>query len=245
MPLPVQGGREKVMDTDETIDLSEFSEELAESQTSESVDESLFTGEAKKEKTQEQEFSSMLHENFSPKQIGSIACYTEPVSVSVALDVVIQLFKDDESLHAIPVEENDHVVGFIDRKTVESASGSMWKRITSSSIAEFIKKVDVILYAREYIENNLKKVSDINRKYDINYFPVFNGKSFFGMVSLDDFLDRTAEIREQDLAKATAIQQSFFPHDSDISSLPYKICFWNQMFIPFPETRLIIMDISH
>lgn len=217
------------MDTDGTIDLSEFSEKLAEAQASEAVDESLFTGEQKKEQTQEQEFSSMLHENFSPKQIGSIARYTEPVSVSVALDAIIQLFKDDESLQAIPVEEFDHVVGFIDRKTVDSVSGSMWKRFTSSSISDFIQRVDVILYAREYIENNLKKVSDINRKYEINYFPVFNGKSFFGMVSLDDFLDRTAEIREQDLAKATAIQQSFFPHDSDISSLPYKFCFWNQM----------------
>lgn len=217
------------MDEEESIDLSEFSQDLADAQASEDVDESLFTGKEKKVQNKEEEFSSMLHENFSPKQIGSIARYTEPVSVSFALDAVIQLFKEDDSLQAIPVEEYDHVVGFIDRKTVDSVSGSMWKRITSSGIEEFIKKVDVILYAREYIENNLKKVSDINRKYEINYFPVFNGKSFFGMVSLDDFLDRTAEIREQDLAKAILIQKSFFPHDDVIASVPYRFCCWNQM----------------
>ena len=216
------------MDSEETIDLSDFSQDLADA-NSESVDESLFTGEAKKEQNKEEVFSSMLHEDFSPKQIGSIARYTEPVSSSVALDAVIQTFRDDASLQAIPVEEYDHVVGFIDRKTVDSVSGSMWKRITSSSIADYIKKVDVILYAREYIENNLKTVSDINRKYDISYFPVFNGKSFFGMVSLDDFLDRMAEIREQDLAKACAIQQSFFPSEEFISTLPYRCTFWNQM----------------
>ncbi|MBP5156983.1 MAG: SpoIIE family protein phosphatase [Treponema sp.] len=216
------------MDEEEAVDLSEFAEDLSDG-ASEAVDQSLFTGEEKKVQNKEEEFSSMLHENFSPKQIGSIARYTEPVSASVALDAVIQMFKDDDKLMAIPVEEYDHVVGFIDRKTVDSVSGSMWKRFTSSSITEFIQRVDVILYAREYIENNLKKVSDINRKYEISYFPVFNGKSFFGMVSLDDFLDRTAEIREQDLAKASAIQQSFFPHGDVTSSLPYKFCFWNQM----------------
>ncbi|MBQ9539241.1 MAG: SpoIIE family protein phosphatase [Treponema sp.] len=210
--------------TEEVIDLSEFSDGA-----SEDVDQSLFTGEEKKEQTQNEEFSSMLHEGFSPKQIGSIALYTEPVSVTVPLETVMQMFKEDEGLKAIPVEESDRVVGFIDRKKVDSVSSSMWKRFTSSSIADYIQRVDVILYAREYIENNLKKVSDTNRKYGISYFPVFNGKSFFGLVSLDDFLDRTAEIREQDLAKASVIQQSFFPHGDVCGSLPYRFQYWNQM----------------
>ncbi len=209
---------------EETIDISEFSDG-----SSEEVDQSLFTGENEKKKTQDEEFSSILHENFSPKQIGSIASYTEPVSSTVPMETVIQMFKDNENLNAIPVEEYDHVVGFIDRKKIDSVSSSVWKRFTTSSISDYIQRVDVILYAREYIENTLKKVSDINRKYGISYFPVFNGKSFFGMVSLDDFLDRTAEIREQDLAKASVIQQSFFPHEDVISALPYRFCFWNQM----------------
>lgn len=197
--------------------------------SSESIDQSVFTGQKEEVKNEEENISSMLQEHFSPKQIGSIAHYTEPVSGSFPLESIAEMFKSDDKLEVVPVEEFDHVVGFIDRKKISSITGSVWKRITANNVIDYTQRIDVILYARDYIEKTLKKVSDINRKFDIRYFPVFNGKSFFGMVSLDDFLDRIAEIREQDLAKASVIQQSFFPHDDIISSLPYSFHFWNKM----------------
>ncbi len=194
----------------------------------EAVDESLFTGK-KEEKTETEALASQFQEQFTPKQVGSIAKYTEPVGGNSGLEVIIEMFKSDPNLEAIPVEEDDKVVGFIDRKKIVSVNESVWKRITASNVIEYVQRVDMNLYANDYIEKVLKKVSMMNRKYGINYFPVFNGQSFYGIASLDDFLDRTAEIRTQDLAKASVIQQSFFPHYDLVSELPYSFHYWNKM----------------
>ncbi len=193
------------------------------------VDESFFTGEEKKEEVEDTGINNMLQEQFSPKQIGSIARYTEPVNGSSPLETALNMFKEDETLRCIPVEEYDHVIGFIDRKTIESVTDSVWKRITANNIIDYTQRVETILYAQDYIEKVLGKVSAINREYGIVYFPVFNSRSFYGMVSLDDFLDRTSDIREQDLDKASMIQESFFPHDDIISQLPYSFHSWNRM----------------
>lgn len=192
------------------------------------VDNSFFTG-ADEQNSQDSESGLNFTEQFSPKQIGSIAKYTEPVGVNSPLETVVQMFKEDESLKVIPVEEMDHVIGFIDRKVVSDVSDSVWKKITAGNVIDYTQRVNVILNAHDFIEKTLQKVSDINRQYGIVYFPVFNNNNFFGMVSLDDFLDRIAEIREQDLAKASVIQTSFFPHDDIISKLPYRFHAWNKM----------------
>lgn len=205
-----------------------MNEENSISEESTFVDNSFFTGSVSSS-DQNDNGSMNFQEHYSPKQIGSIARYTEPVSGNSPLETVIQMFKDDESLKVVPVEEMDRVIGFVDRKIISNVTDSVWKKIIAGNVIDYTQRVDVILNAHDFIEKTLQKVSDINRKYGIVYFPVFNSKSFFGMVSLDDFLDRIAEIREQDLSKASVIQTSFFPHDDIISKLPYRFHAWNKM----------------
>ncbi|MFA6856335.1 MAG: SpoIIE family protein phosphatase [Treponema sp.] len=191
------------------------------------IDESFFTGET--EKPQENDAITSLQNNFSQKQIGSIAKYVEPVSGNSPIENLIDMFKQQEDLFAVPVEEYDHVVGVLDRKTAAAATNTAWKRFTSKNIIDYTQRVTIILYAHDFIEKTLQKVSDINRKYGIIYFPVFNNRNFFGIVSLDNLLSRIAEIREQDLEKASLIQRNYFPNVSTIATLPYKFQAWNKM----------------
>jgi sigma-B regulation protein RsbU (phosphoserine phosphatase) len=191
------------------------------------IDESFFTGET--EKKQENDAISSLQNNFSQKQIGSIAKYVEPVSGNSPIENLIDMFKQQEDLAAVPVEEYDHVVGVIDRKTAAAATNTAWKRFTSKNIIDYTQRVSTILYAHDFIEKTLQKVSAINREYGIIYFPVFNNRSFYGIVSLDSFLSRIAEIREQDLEKASLIQRNYFPDESVTAALPYKFQAWNKM----------------
>jgi phosphoserine phosphatase RsbU/P len=191
------------------------------------VDTTFFTGENPADS--DQEAAPGLSDSFSQKQIGSIAKYEEPVNGNNPIDMLIEMFQKQSDLMAVPVEEYDHVIGVIDRKTVFAVTNTAWKRFTAKSISDYTQRVSSLLYAHDFIEKALQKVSESNRNYGISYFPVFNNKSFFGLVSLDSFLSRIAEIREQDLQKASIIQTSMMPDKQKLSSLPYHITAWNRM----------------
>ncbi len=192
---------------------------------SENVDTLFFTGSS----ASEQKENSYLNEQFTYKQVGSIAKYVEPISSLSSMDVVVEMFKRDDDLQALPVEEYDHVVGIIDRRTVLKATDSAWKRLTSGSVIDYTPRVEAIIYANEFIEKALPEVSKINHEYGIEYFPVFDGRNFFGIVRLDEFLARMTDIREKDLDKASQIQTAQFATAEELASLPYKVNVWNRM----------------
>ncbi len=191
----------------------------------EDIDSSFFSADSSKASSVETQLSN----SFSFKQVGSLARYTEPVSGESTLDMVAEMFQNQPDLQAVPVEEFDHVIGVIDRKTCAAATNSAWKRLTARNVGEYVQRVNTVLYAQDFIEKVLQKVSAINREHGVIFFPVFNSRSFLGIVSLDDFLERIADIREQDLQKASVIQQNLLPHDEDFAQLPFKITAWNRM----------------
>ena len=188
-------------------------------------DESLLTD--RPEGSSEQ--AAGLADQFSFKQIGSMAKYIEPISGNTTLDELVEMFQQQENLTAVPVEEYDRVIGVIDRKTVMSQTSTAWKRFTAKNVSDYVQRSSAVLYARDFIEKTLAKVSEINREDGVIYFPVFNNRSFYGIVSLDDFLARIAEIREQDLQKAAVIQQGLLPTEEELSTLPFKVTCWNRM----------------
>lgn len=191
------------------------------------IDVMEFTGE--QEVIRDENGAESFAREFSPKQIGSIAKYIEPVSGSAPIDTLIEMFEDNPDLRAVPVEEYDRVVGIIDRHTVENATNTALKRFIAKKIIELTTKISVIIQAKDYIEKTLGRISDLNKKYGMVYFPVFDRRSFFGIVTLDEFLDRMDEIRQQDLDKASFIQKSFFPSQEDLKGIPYSITCWNRM----------------
>src|SRR5574344_1330210 len=111
--------------------------------TSDFVDLSEFTGETAAPASAEN--GGNINESFSPKQIGSIAKYVEPVNGNNPIDMLIDMFQKQEDLDAVPVEEFDHVVGVIDRKTVFAATNTAWKRFTAKNISDYTQRVSTIL----------------------------------------------------------------------------------------------------
>ena len=168
--------------------------------------------------------------NFSFKQVGSITKYVEPVSGENTIDMIVEMFQDQPDLMAIPVEYSTGGIGIIDRKTAAAATSTAWKRLTAKNISDYVSPVSIFLNARDFIEKALTKVSEINRKDGVLYFPVYyNNRTFFGIVSLDDFLERIALIREQDMEKAFVIQQELLPDPTKMPDLPFRATCWNRM----------------
>lgn len=200
---------------------------MSEMETEEFIDAMEFTGE--KEVIRDENGIENFAKDFSPKQIGSIAKYIEPVNGSATIDSLIEMFSSDPDLRALPVEEYDRVVGIIDRKTVEDATSTALKRFMSKPIIEMTTKIGVVFQAKDYIEKTLGRISDLNKKFGMVYFPVFDRRNFFGLVSLDEFLERMDEIRKQDLDKASVIQKSLFPSGEDLEKFQFGITCWNRM----------------
>ncbi len=203
----------------------DVTEEFNVSSTDGEVNADFFTGSEENADSNREE----LNGQFSYKQIGSITVCTEPVNGSMSIDSLVDMFTEDPELQAVPIEEYDHVVGVLDRHEVAEATNTTWKRLTSKDISSYVKHVHTILYAADFIEKALQKVSDINHKYGTTYFPVYNGRMFFGIVSLDAFLARIADIREKDLDKASSIQTYTFPKPADLAQFQPKIIAWNRM----------------
>lgn len=201
---------------------------MADELNDELIDLSEFTGQKEEDTSGGNEDVQAMQRSFSQKQVGSIAEFVEPISAFSSIDDLVDVFEDGKT-EAVPVEEYDHVVGVIERRDVEMATGTAWKRFTAGNVGEHTKRIKTTLRATDFIEQTLQRVSEVNRESGVRHFPVFNGRSFFGMVSLESFLSRIAEIRQQDLSKAAAIQQSYFPGNADIKTLPYRFVAWNRM----------------
>lgn len=204
------------MDDDITDDLGEM------------IDVSQFTGQEEEDTGAGNKDVLSMQRSFSQKQVGSIAEFVEPVSAFSSMDDLIDIFENTKT-EAIPVEEYDHVVGVIERRDMEVAMGTAWKRFTAGNVSEHAKRIKSHLHASDFIEQTLHLVSEVNKETGVRHFPVFNGRSFFGMVSLEGFLARIAQIREQDLSKAAAIQQSYFPGNVEADKVPYKFVAFNRM----------------
>ncbi|OJF76129.1 MAG: hypothetical protein BKP49_08240 [Treponema sp. CETP13] len=201
--------------------------------SSEFVDMALFTSEDSEKPSHSdntEQTTETINNLFSFRQIGSVVKCIEPINGSVSMDYVRDLFLNQPELQAIPVEQDDVVMGIITRKEVEAATSSAMKRLISSDCIKHTEKSPIILYAREYFENVVSKVTKISRTKGIFCFPVFNNnKNFYGLIFIDDFEERLSMIREQDLEKAKKIQQNMFPKKTEISSLPFKVNIWNRM----------------
>lgn len=192
----------------------------------------LFLETEKNESTPKQK---SLKQNYTPRQIGSIVKYINPVQGGAYLPSVAEIFNADKKLHAIPVEEHGVVIGMIDRVTVTSETDSSLKRITLKNAKKYVTVSTemIMLDANDFIERDLQKVTEINETYGLSDFPVFDSKAanrkFLGIANLNDILNRIAEIREQDLQKASIVQESLFPQKEYLEKLPYKVTAWNRM----------------
>lgn len=180
---------------------------------------------------------------YSVKQVGSLAFFCEPLNGNAPIETAVRHFEQTKA-NALPVEENDHVIGVIPRDAVDKSKNSFWSNFSSSKIIDRTTRIDGSLRAEDYIDAVMDEAWDITNKYGSKYFPVYERKAFYGLISYEDFISRTREIRDQDLGKAAAIQKSFFPDEETLKSLPYKMTFWNKMANPLGGDMVIAYKIS-
>lgn len=186
---------------------------------------------------------------FSPRQVGSITKFIEPIDTTASLSAIDELFKNSPELTALPIKEDDRVIGIIERAEAEAAtkeairkfdtrSAAFGMRVeeTDFTVGNYTHRLDdaiVTLDSNDYIEKDLQKITDINKAHNISDFLVFDSKGssrkFIGLANLNDFLSRITEIRERDLEKASIVQNSQFPSEDDFLKLPYKVTAWNRM----------------
>ncbi len=198
------------------------------------IDESLF----------EVDFSSIDHheegnnvaerhkfaKDFSFRQIGAISQYIEPVSIFHPIEYVLKIFVQNPDIQALPVEEYNTVVGYIDRASMEEATKNAFRRFILKDTRDYVKRVPLIIYAREFCDLCLAKIASASQKYNASFFPVFDyRKSFHGLATLDDLIERISRIGEQDMNRARTIQQGIMPDNTDLRKLPFAVSAWNQM----------------
>ena len=168
--------------------------------------------------------------SFNERQVGSITMAIEPVSSKASLDVVLNQFREQPDLTAIPIEKDDAVIGVVERDDIEKKAGSGFKLFGSKTCGDYVKECPFTLNCNDFIEKVAAKVNDTAIKIEIKHFIVLiNNRSFYGIISISKMNDKLEELRVHDLEKAEAIQQNMLKKNSDTKKFPFDVCIWNRM----------------
>ena len=202
-------------------------------ESDEFIDESFFTDDSDNVKSEVEVQKTGLENSFNERQVGSITVPIEPVSCRVSLDALLEQFTRQPDLQAIPIEEYDHVVGIIDRKTVEETTSSAFKRFVAKTAGEYVKRSSFTLNTNDFLEKVAAKVNDFALNEEAKYIVVLlNNRDFYGLVSVADINNKINQLRAHDLEKAEAIQQNMLKISSDTKKIPFDVCIWNRMANP-------------
>lgn len=202
-------------------------------ESDEFIDESFFTDDSDNVKSEVEVQKTGLENSFNERQVGSITVPIEPVSCRVSLDALLEQFTRQPDLQAIPIEEYDHVVGIIDRKTVEETTSSAFKRFVAKTAGEYVKRSSFTLNTNDFLEKVAAKVNDFALNEEVKYIVVLlNNRDFYGLVSVADINNKINQLRAHDLEKAEAIQQNMLKISSDTKKFPFDVCIWNRMANP-------------
>lgn len=194
------------------------------------IDESFFT-DIEQDSSENIDLRKTGYENlFNERQVGSIAIPVEPISSRATLDVVLQRFDEEPGLEALPVEDNDRVIGVLERKTVEDRTDSALKRFVAKTCGEYVRESQLTLNCSDYLEKVSAKVNAVAIKEEVKYFvALINNRSYYGIVPVAKINEKLEELRNQDLEKAGTIQQNILKANSETGNFPFYVSIWNKM----------------
>ena len=196
----------------------------------EEVIDSSFFSEDLEEKSSIDVKKTGLENTFKETQVGSITMVIEPVSARAGIETVLELFEQQPELSAVPIEQDDAVIGVVERDTVTKKGNSGFKLFGSKTCGDYVKQSPLTLNTRDFIEQIAAKVNETAIKIETKHIIVLiNNRSFYGIMPIDKMNKRLEEIRAQDLEKAAAIQQNMLKKNSDTRSFPFNVCIWNKM----------------
>ncbi len=194
------------------------------------VDESFFIDEETSNVPDIELQKTGLENTYTDRQIGSITKSIEPVSGESSLDIVVEMFKNQADLEAVPVEETGSVIGVIERKTVEEATSTALKRFVAKNCRDYVVDAKLTLNARDFCELVVDRVDEAVKATGIqNFVVLLNNRSYLGIVSADDVRRQIRSVRLHDLEKAKVIQQHLLPDDDATKDFPFHVAIYNQM----------------
>ncbi len=194
------------------------------------IEESFFIDSTEDAKVDMEVQKTGLENAFNDRQVGSIAFAIEPINGGSGLDVALERFESQSDLQAIPVEDNDRVVGVIERKVVDEATNSTLKRLVSKNCVEYVKQTPFYVNCNDFIEKVAAQANEIALKEGIHYLIVrLNNRSFYGIVSIADMNARISKLRDEDLKKAEVVQQNMLKTVTKTKGFPFDVCTWNKM----------------
>jgi len=194
------------------------------------IDESFFSDFVEEEKSEIDVRKTGFENSFNERQVGSIALSVEPVSIRASLDTAIELFESQPGLDALPIEDNDRVIGILERSDVENRTESGLKRFVSKTCGDYVKESPFTLNCSDFLEKIAAKVNDTAIKVEVKHFVVLiNNRSYYGIVPVAKINEKIEELRTQDLEKAATIQQNILTKNSDTKKFTFDVCIWNKM----------------
>lgn len=209
------------------------------------IDESFFIDNSS-ESNNLSDIKTGFENSFNDRQVGSITTVVEPVSINISMDVVIELFQTQKNLEAIPIEEDDLVIGIIERNSIlDDSNNVLLKRFSSKSISDYVKKIPFSLNTNDYLEKISGKVNETAIKVEVKHQVVLlNNRSFYGLVSVAEINRKIEELRAHDLNKAEAIQQNILQNNSEVSGFPFDVYIYNKMANPVGGDFYLAQDLS-
>lgn len=174
-----------------------------------------------------------LENTFNERQVGSIAMPIETVSSQASLDAALAMFEQQPDLAAIPIEKDDHVIGVIERETVEANTNTAFKRLVSKTCGDYVKECPFTINCSDFLEKVAARVNECAINIEIKHFVVLlNNRSFYGIMSVAKMNQQLEQLRTHDMSKAEAIQQNMLKKCSDTTGFPFNVCIWNRMANP-------------
>lgn len=194
------------------------------------LDESFFSDLADDNQSNIDVRKTGFENSFNERQVGSITMPIEPLSIRASLDTALEMFEQQPGLNGIPIEENDRVIGILERSDVENRDESGLKRFVSKTCGDYVKESPFTLNCSDFIESVAAKVNDTAIKNEVKHFVVLiNNRSYYGIVSVAKMNERIEDLRTQDLEKAATIQQNILKKNSDTKKFTFDVSIWNKM----------------
>jgi sigma-B regulation protein RsbU (phosphoserine phosphatase) len=142
----------------------------------------------------------------------------------------LDLFEADSALEAVPVQDENSVLGVVSRKINDNFSISAMYRVYQRDLKGFLIPFRETLDA----SSDIARIVDVNLKIDQGKFPAWfmvqHKQQFFGVVSLQQMLEYINMLRSQDIHTAGEIQKYLLNKSrARIEDERFKFLLYNRM----------------
>jgi len=146
------------------------------------------------------------HQSFGENQVGSVTLSPEPVQAGSPLNWVAEQFQVRPDLFALPVEKDGGVVGLVTRSRILERATKFLENLTSRPLDQDLQP-HRSLDARESVDKVVSQLFADESQPLTELFLVYLDGQYYGVTDLRRLVSRSAQMKDQDLAKAKEVQE--------------------------------------